>query len=160
MKNGWLVFVIFTFAPSAFTAELPKEGTYDYTSCWTSVRNDINFSKTHTAGSFDLTGTIRSNVPNGAFDKDSFRCVGVTGSIAGKTIGTSVCESVDADGDKRLTYFSVGNDGKTIRETVAGTGKYEGLVTTGTVQPLGPFPPIKAGMVQDCNRQSGTYKLK
>jgi hypothetical protein len=46
MKNGWLVFVIFTFAPSAFAAELPKEGTYDYTSCWTSVRNDINFSKT------------------------------------------------------------------------------------------------------------------
>jgi hypothetical protein len=36
MKNGWYIlgFVIFTFAPSAFAAELPKEGSYDYTACW------------------------------------------------------------------------------------------------------------------------------
>ena len=49
MKNGWyiLVFVIFTFAPSAFAAELPKEGSYDYTACWSGVNNVITFSKTH-----------------------------------------------------------------------------------------------------------------
>ena len=32
--------------------------------------------------------------------------------------------------------------------------------TAGTVQPLGPFPAIKAGTFQDCNHQTGTYKLK
>ncbi len=46
------------------------------------------------------------------------------------------------------------------REFVVGTGKYEGMVTTGTVEPLGPFPVIKAGTFQDCNHQTGTYKLK
>jgi hypothetical protein len=25
---------------------------------------------------------------------------------------------------------------------------------------LGPFPVIKAGTLQDCNHQTGTYKLK
>ena len=46
------------------------------------------------------------------------------------------------------------------REFVVGTGKYEGMVTDGTVEPLGPFPVIKAGTFQDCNYQTGTYKLK
>ena len=43
---------------------------------------------------------------------------------------------------------------------VVGTGKYEGMVASGTVRPLGPFPVIKAGTFQDCNHQSGTYELK
>jgi hypothetical protein len=30
---------------SAFAAELPKEGSYDYTSCWSGVNNVITFSK-------------------------------------------------------------------------------------------------------------------
>ena len=34
------------------------------------------------------------------------------------------------------------------------------MVTNGTIEPLGPFPVIKAGTFQDCNRQTGTYKLK
>ena len=30
---------------SAFAAEVPKEGNYDYTSCWSGVNNVITFSK-------------------------------------------------------------------------------------------------------------------
>ncbi len=162
MKNGWyiLVFVIFTFAPSAFATELPKEGSYDYTACWSGVNNVITFSKTHTASSFEFTGTTRSNPPEGMYgSKNTFRCVGMNASLDGKITASTVCESIDVDGDKRLTYFSTG-DGKVTRTFVAGTGKYEGMVTTGTVEPLGPFPAIKAGTFQDCNRQTGTYKLK
>jgi hypothetical protein len=58
---------------SAFAAELPKEGSYDYISCWSGVNNVITFSKTHTASSYEMTGTIRSNPPDGMFDKNSFR---------------------------------------------------------------------------------------
>jgi hypothetical protein len=152
--------LIFTSAPALFASELPKEGSYDYTACWSAVRNTIDFSKAHTASSYEMTGAIRSTVPAGMFDKQTFRCVGMNASLGGKNTGSTVCESIDADGDKRLTYFSLGSDGKTIREFVVGTGKYEGMVTSGTVQPLGPFPVVKAGMVQDCNHQTGTYKLK
>ena len=139
---------------------MPKEGNYDYTSCWSGVNNVITFSKTHTASSFEMTGTNRSNPPGGIFDKNTFRCVGMNASLDGKITASTVCEATDVDGDKRLTYFSTG-DGKVTRTFVAGTGKYEGMVnTTGTVQPLGPFPAIKAGTFQDCNNQTGTYKLK
>jgi hypothetical protein len=146
---------------SAFAAELPKEGSYDYTSCGTTTRNEMTFSKTHTSYSFELIGSNRSASPGGMFDKESFRCVGMSASFSGKNTGSWVCEATDADGDKRLTSYSVGNDGKQTRETVAGTGKFEGIVTSGnTVEQLGPFPVIKIGTSQTCNRQTGTYKLK
>jgi len=163
MKTGpyILVFVIFTFAPSAFAAELPKEGSYDYTSCFAGTTNTMNFSKTHTTANWELIGTNRSNNPGGIFDKESFRCVGMSATFDGKRKGSWACEATDADGDKRLTYYSIGSDGKEIRETVAGTGKFEGMVTVAsTSEPLGSFPVIKPGTSQGCNRQTGTYKLK
>ena len=145
---------------SAFAAELLKEGSYDFNSCWSGVNNAITFSKTHTASSYEMTGAIRSNPPGGMFDKHTFRCVGMNASLDGKSTGSTVCEAIDADGDKRLSYFSLGSDGKVTRENITGTGKYEGMVATGTVKPLGPFPVVKAGTFQDCNHQTGTYKLK
>ena len=119
----------------------------------------ITFSKTHTANSYEMTGTTRGNPPGGIFDKSTFRCVGMNASLHGKITGSNVCESIDADGEKRLTSFSTA-DGKITRTNVAGTGKYEGMVTTGTVELLGPFPTIKDGTFQNCNHQTGTYKLK
>jgi hypothetical protein len=140
-------------------AQSPKEGTYDYVSCWSGVSNTIEFSKSHSAYSYEMTGSIRSNSPGGMFDQNSFRCVGVNHSFDGKVGATTICEAIDKDGHKRLSFFST-HDGKVVRETIAGTGKYEGVVMTGTVQPMGPFPVIKPGTFQNCNRQSGTYKLK
>jgi len=128
--------IALAFAPSAFAAELPKEGSFDYTACWSGTSSTIAFSKTHTARSFEQTGSIRSNPPGGLFDKDTFRCIGMSASFGGKNTGTSVCESIDRDGDKRLSYFSTA-EGKVTRETVGGTGKYEGMVISAAVQPLG-----------------------
>lgn len=160
MRRYILALSIIASAPSVFAAELPKEGTYDYTACWSGANNVIAFSKTHTAASYEMTGAIRSTTPGGMFDKHTFRCVGMNASLDGKNTGSTVCEAIDADGDKRLSYFSVGSDGKVTRENIVGTGKYEGMVASGTVQPLGPFPVIKPGTFQDCNHQTGTYKLK
>lgn len=145
---------------SSLAADLPKEGSYEYNACWSGTSNLIAFSKTHTAFSYEMMGATRSNPPGSMFDKNTFRCVGMNASLGGKNSGSVVCEAVDPDGDKRLSYFSISGDGKVTRENVAGTGKYEGMVASGTVQPLGPFPTIKAGTFQDCNYQKGTYKLK
>jgi hypothetical protein len=138
----------------------PKEGSYEYNACWSGTSSLITFSKTHFAWSYEMMGATRSNPPGGMFDKNSFRCVGMNASLGGKNSGSVVCEAVDPEGDKRLSYFSIANDGKVTRENVTGTGKYDGMVASGTVQPLGPFPTIKAGTFQDCNYQKGTYKLK
>ena len=148
-----------TLAGAVRAADLPKEGTYDYIACWSGVSNLISFSKTHVAFSYEMTGSNRSNPPGGLFDMNSFRCVGSNAVFGKRTSGIATCEAVDRDGDKRLAFFTV-SDGKVVRENVIGTGKYEGMVAEGTVQPLGPFPTIKAGTFQNCNRQTGTYKLK
>jgi hypothetical protein len=160
MQRYLLASLILASASSALATELPKEGSYDYTACWSGVSNAITFSKTHTASSYEMTGTIRSNPPEGMFDKNSFRCVGLNASFDGKLAGSAVCEAVDVDGDKRLSYFSIASDGGLTRENVAGTGKYDGIKMVGTVHPLGPFPAVKPGTFQDCNQQKGTYKLK
>src|SRR5262245_16197564 len=145
---------------SAFAGELPKEGSYDFTSCNSGVTSVITFSKTYTGSSYELTGTNRSNPPGGLFDKTSYRCVGMNASLDGKVTASILCEAIDVDGDKYLSRVSTA-DGKSTRTIVTGTGKYEGIVTTQTAfEPLGPFPTIKEGTSQGCNRQTGTYKLK
>lgn len=160
MQRSVFALLIVASPFSAFAAELPKEGSYDFTSCSSGVNNVITFSKTHTANSYEITGTNRSNPPGGLFDKITYRCVGMTALLDGKVIASTVCEAIDVDGDKYLAKVSTG-DGKTTRTIVAGTGKYEGIVTTQTVfEQLGPFPTIKDGTSQSCNHQTGTYKLK
>ena len=145
---------------SALAGELPKEGNYDFISCSSGVSSGITFSKTHTASSSEITGTNRSNPPGGLFDKITFHCVGMNASLDGKETASFVCEAIDVDGDKYLSKVSAG-DGKTTRAIVAGTGKYEGIVTTQTAfEQLGPFPAIKDGTSQSCNHQTGTYRLK
>jgi hypothetical protein len=145
---------------SALAGELPKEGSYDFTSCNSGVYSAITFSKNHTASSSEITGTNRSNPPGGLFDKITYRCVGMNASLDGKETASIVCEAIDVDGDKYLSKVSTG-DGKTTRTIVAGTGKYEGIVTTqNSFENLGPFPAIKDGTTQACNHQTGTYKLK
>lgn len=145
---------------SALAADLPKEGAFDFTACWSGESREIVFSPRHTANSYEFTGTVRSNPPGGPFDKETFRCVGFGSTFDGKTAGSNACESSDGAGNKRLSSFTTNADGSVTRQVVAGTGKYEGLSMTTTVQSLGPFPPAKPGTFQSCNRQTGTYKLK
>jgi len=137
----------------------PKEGNYDLTSCWSGVSNVIAFSKAHTAFGYELMGAAQSNPPGGMFDKVTFRCVGVRTVFDGKVTSTAVCEQIDAQGDKYLTTLTTDGQ-KATRTVIAGTGKYDGMVSSGTATRLGPFPTIKPGTFQDCNRMTGTYKLK
>jgi hypothetical protein len=151
---------LISLACAASAAPLPKEGRYDVTTCWSGVANELNHSKEHFASSYEMTGTVLSNPPGGLFHNSAFRCVGMSTALAGKRSNTTLCESIDPDGDRRLSYFFLGTDGKTMRENVTGTGKYEGMVATGDVQQFGRFPVIKPGTFQGCNQQSGTYQLK
>lgn len=156
-----LAFILLSALPATTAAQnVPKEGRYEYTSCWSGQNNLIEFSKTYTAYSYEMTGTTRSTTPGDIFDKNTYRCIGMNASFNGKNLGSAVCEVVDRDGDRRLSHFVTSADGKTIREHVAGTGKYDGLVLETQVKPLGPFPTIKVGTFQNCNMQSGTYKLR
>ena len=153
------IFAAFILCSEAPAADLPKEGTYDFVSCYSGTVNPMNFSKMHTANTTEFTGTIQSNPPGGIFDKVAFRCISFGYSAEGKTTGTTVCEGVDKDGDKYLTHIVA--DGTTsTRKVVAGTGKYDGIVASGTVEGMGPFGALKPETVQNCSHQKGRYKLK
>ena len=156
--SAWLLTTVAINGVAA-AANFPKEGRYDYTACSVGVTNRIDFSKTHLAYSFEQTGVVRSNPPGGMFDQNSYRCVGLYTSFDGKISSSTVCESIDPDGDKRLSTFSREGD-KFVREEIVGTGKYEGMVSSGTGEFLPAFPTIKPGTFQNCNHQTGTYKLK
>lgn len=148
-----------SFVGGASAASLPKEGRYDYTACNTGERKRIDFSKTHWAYSFEQTGTVLSNPPGGMFDRSTSRCVGLQTSFDGKVSGNTVCESIDTDGDRRLTVYTRDGD-RYVREQIVGTGKYDGMISSGTVDSLPAFAEIKPGIYQNCNHQTGTYTSK
>lgn len=156
-RAGLVVALGITGAATAQT--YPKEGNYDFSSCWSGVSNIIAFSKTHTAFSYEMTGTTLSNPPGGFSDKTTFRCVGMNYVFDGKVTGTAVCEGNDMQGDKSLNHYAIEGQ-KAVRTFISGTGKFDGMVSSGTTAPVGPFPSIKPGTFQNCNRQTGTYKMK
>ncbi len=149
-----------TLALGSATAQSPpKEGNYDYISCWSGTSNDIAFSKTHGASSVEFVVNNRSNPPGGMFDMTSARCIGMYTMIEGKFSGSSYCEATDKDGDKFLVRnLNEGPKGK--QDGIVGSGKYEGMVRTGISESLGAFPPPAPGKFTGCARQTGTYKMK
>jgi hypothetical protein len=155
----------FAAAIAAFSAipgaagPLPKEGRYDVTTCWSGVSIELKHSKDYGGTTYEMMGTVLSNPPGGAFDKDSFRCIGMSMSLGGKRSNTTLCEAVDLEGDKRVRLLTL-VDGKTRAEHLNGTGKYEGIVISGEVEQFGRFPTAKPGTFQGCNRQTGTYGFK
>jgi hypothetical protein len=145
---------------TALAADLPKEGSYDYKACFTRNTAKIVFSDAHTAYSYDESATAVSATPGGMFDGDSVRCVGTVLVSNGKRTNLSICEAVSRNGDKRLTRFQYGADGKLVRDEVAGTGMYEGMVTTGVAREVVPPRELQPGVTTFCNQVAGTYKMK
>jgi hypothetical protein len=149
-----------TSAGCALAADLPKEGTYDIKACFTRNITRINFSDAHRAYSYNETATAVSATPGGMFDGEAVRCVGAVSISNGKRTNLSICEGVAKNGSKRLTRFQYDADGKLVREELAGTGMYEGMVTTGTAKEVVPTKEIQPGVTTFCSQATGTYKMK
>jgi hypothetical protein len=151
---------VLTMIGFAYAADLPKEGSYDYTTCFTRNSTRIEYSKTHFAYSYEEIGTSVSNPRGALFDDEEVRCVGMTASLDGKRSGGSACLGVAKNGDRRLARFWYDNDGKLKREQVSGSGRYDGMVTTGSVKEVGQAEQVRPGTTKFCNQATGTYKLK
>jgi hypothetical protein len=150
----------FAAAGSALAADLPKEGHYDFVSCYAGVDSaSVNIDSTHAAVIRDYTGTNKSTIPGTLMDMTSFHCVALVNRLTAKVGSTSICEVTDKDGDHIYTRF-VGDGGTSESSVVAGTGKYAGMERNGITTMVGNFPTAKAGTFQTCVKQTGTYKLK
>ena len=161
MRTGIVAGLLLGVGISAWAADLPSEGSYDIKTCFTRNSTLIQYSQTQYAYSYEETGTVVGSPPGGLFDGDVVRCVGLTAVVDGKRSGGSFCEAVAKNGDKRLTQFRYDSEGKLVREALVGTGKYDGMVLTGsTMKAIGPAPELKTGTAETCNQQTGNYKLK
>jgi len=148
------------FAGSAFSADISKQRSHDFTSCYAGVATAIQFSNTNFGATLEHTGAIFSSPPGSIFDHMTFHCLGSQLSLGGKVSRESACETIDRDGDKTFNHNWTSSDGKLNHELLASTGKHEGIEFSSTVQNLGPFPTVKPGAYQGCIRESGTYKVK
>lgn len=147
-------------AALAATHHYPKEGKFAYTSCWSGTIKAVGMSKAHSVWSYEFMGETIADKPGSIFDHDTFQCEGA-GFTLGKAVNSRLaCVAVDPDGDRNMTSYTLGKDGKYHGKELGGTGKYEGMERRAQLQHLGPFPTIKKGTFQDCNHVVGTYKLK
>ncbi|MGE5616584.1 MAG: hypothetical protein ACM3X5_06685 [Bacillota bacterium] len=156
------IFPLAAFAGIGLAADPPKQGTYDFTTCWTRNVTLIEYAPGKVAWSYDEKGTAVTSPRGGPFDGDEIRCVGARVSIDGKPSGDSGCIATSADGSKRFTRLTYDAAGKLQPQTVGGTGRYDGLAMTGTIETTKPPPPPQAGTrtVEYCNRNVGTYTMK
>src|ERR1700686_925738 len=93
--NAGLVAALFVVSAAA-AQTLPKEGSYDYTTCYSGVKQaTIIFSKTFGANIREFTGTNRSNTPGGFLDMSSYRCVSLNANLDSKPSSTTLCGVID-----------------------------------------------------------------
>jgi hypothetical protein len=161
MKISYTLLILIAGTSLASAGEVPKEGTYDYYACWSGTSSEMKLPGGAVAQTNEFTGMIHAKIPGTMFDNNSFRCIGSTVTKDKVATGRTICEAVDADGDKRYASFVAGEDGKTVRSQIGGTGKFEGLVTSNmTIENMPTPPTIQPGTIQGCNHQTGNYKLK
>ena len=89
----------------AVAADLPKEGKYDYTTCFTRTVTYVEYSPTQTAWSYRELGRSVSDPLGGMFEGDEVQCLGMTASLDGKRNGSTACVGIAKDGAKRFTRF-------------------------------------------------------
>jgi hypothetical protein len=163
MKISYTLLILIAGTSLATAGEVPKEGTYDYIACYGGTMTQMKMPEGKIASTMEWTGGAHSNVAGSPFDNNSFKCIGAgisAGVGKGWTTGQLYCTATDTDGDTRSANF-VTEDGKVTRHDLGGTGKFEGLTTTGTKsENFAALKPAADGTFQQCSRQTGSYKLK
>ena len=157
-------------ASGAVAAEAPKEGSFAGKAVVAGkmtarVAAGSPMAKAGEAGvSFGVAMEEQGVVSyEGAFPLPArTRCVGMIQVVKGVAQSVEYCVDTDADGDQMLAK-STGEPWRWgtatlrfAREVLAGTGKYEGIVATGTVDCQSA--PKGGGFENNCEGH-GTYKL-
>ena len=165
LARSMVVTVVLLAVATPASAEMAKDGEFDFTVCFTGSAKVINFDEQHIAFAWvDETGFTRSHPPGGPFDMMWFHCVGSGGVIEGQRPIDGYCEFADSAGDKVfLTDRTVTDLETQTRDSkvdiLAGTGKYTGIKGTGESQDPLIFPEVDPELYARCVRVNGDYKL-
>jgi len=157
IRIGIIATLALAFISSPLVAA-PKEGSYKSDGCFHGQHFMTAHSKDAMGGSY--TGiSSQSASGEGDFWRNTVgRCNGAWTLIMGEVNESGTCEYTDAAGDKFFGIYTRKNQDGTWK-VLGGTGKYDGIESTGTWSPYTQFPAIQ-GEVATCFHQTGKYKLK
>ena len=158
---GWLLAPAVGWISTPLSAEMIREGRFDFNICKFGKADYPRLAKGLVSGSFDrIAASIYDNGGSEDIGQQDSRCVGAYEVVGGRYRDYGVCTQVDADGDKWLMRYETGADLIGTWVAVGGSGKYEAMTAEGEYRPNGNVPGVLAGGFKSCNHNTGTYKLK
>lgn len=152
-----------TLAPGALAiaaAGPAKEGSFEGMTCFAGSRQILADVKGSFGAGYDLIGTaVRKEGELG--HQASERCLGVFVAVGKEANDNGSCVASDADGDRYFVVYSRKNQEPGVWRATGGTGKYEGIEASGTFErAIFPAKPMRSDVLQVCNRETGSWKLK
>jgi hypothetical protein len=150
--------ILMLMAVSPVLIAAPKEGNYRSDGCFHGQHFMTSHSKDIMGGSYTGISTQQAPGENDFWHNMVGRCNGAWTLIMGEYNELGTCEYTDAAGDKLFGVYTRKNQDGTWK-VLAGTGKYDGLESTGTWTPYTQFPAIQ-GEAASCFHQTGKYKLR
>jgi hypothetical protein len=143
----WTIAVLALLPFSVRAADVPKEGTVNFTAFWVMTSLNVMQQGNRAFATYELEGITRTDAGAPMFDSFGQRCMGLAELVDNKLqdiLGT--CSFTDRDGDHIFMPYSGKGDGKGgdngTFKLVGGTGKFTGI--TGTAEYSNPGLPIKA----------------
>jgi hypothetical protein len=153
---GALLATAQAMAQAPAQAPIPKEGGVDWTLCFGGQVHAVSATPQQSFGTYAVTGVARA--ATGLATVMSMECVGTFEASGRASQSRGYCVYQDAGGD-RIHGVDTRTSQGYVWEFRGGTGKFEGVSGSGTVDFLGQLPPIRPGTMQACRRVVGTYRL-
>ncbi len=138
---------------------LAQSVSYDLKLCATSEVTVIDRAGETSVLATHARGLSDSNVPGGAFDRQTYECRSVMNASKSGAEFAGRCTFVDMDGHKALGTFT-GKPAGWTWTFLAGTGKYEGIEGGGTTKPLKAYPRLSPAVGGSCSHATGTYTIR
>lgn len=158
-RVGIVIVFVMAFGGAAFGADMPKAGSFKFDFCFVGQGETLTVDKHFTVMHYTANTSLRTEPAGGPFDRQSGRCWGTLGSVAGKSQEFGYCEVVDQDKDRWYLEYHGNAEGTGGTYTaVHGTGKYAGMTLNGEYS-YKLWPTTSPNTIQGCNPNKGTYKL-
>ena len=155
-KGLLLAGALLAAAQAAAQAQIPKEGGIDWSLCFGGQVYSVSATPQQSFGTYVLTGVARGTT--GLAVLLSAECVGTFEASGRASQSRGYCVYQDAAGDRIHGVDSRTPQGY-LWEIRGGTGKFEGITGSGSVESTGQPPAIRPGTMQACRRLVGTYRL-
>lgn len=138
-----------------------QSNRFDVTHCFAGTTSVLAQPQAYNVSSLDFRGTVRAAEQGGALDRHVSRCLATSGAVGSEPNRISgFCEYSASPEDRILTQWVVEAAGRGSGRLVAGTGRYRGISGEYSIQPVGgPFPTTEPGVLRNCTRLTGEYRL-